>query len=43
MEQFMGINMTKYGPFQEEDVAVIPFENARSFIDNGVAVEIQTA
>jgi DNA replication factor GINS len=40
MEQFVGIDMTKYGPFQQEDVAVLPFENARSLIDNGEAVEI---
>ncbi|HZI71246.1 MAG TPA: hypothetical protein VFD60_08800 [Nitrososphaeraceae archaeon] len=41
MEQFIGTDMTKYGPFHEEDVAVIPFENARSLIENGEAVEIQ--
>ncbi|MGB7638768.1 MAG: hypothetical protein WBL88_14490 [Nitrososphaeraceae archaeon] len=41
MEQFIGTNMTKYGPFLQEDVAVIPFENARSLIENGEAVEIQ--
>ena len=40
MEQFVGVDMTKYGPFQEEDVAVLPFENARSFIEKGVATEI---
>ena len=40
MERFMGINTAKYGPFQEEDVAVLPFENARSLIENGKAVEI---
>jgi DNA replication factor GINS len=41
MEQFIGTNMTKYGPFLQEDVAVIPFENARSLIENDEAVEIQ--
>ncbi|MGB8032418.1 MAG: hypothetical protein WCF03_01155 [Nitrososphaeraceae archaeon] len=41
MEQFIGTNMTKYGPFLQEDVTVIPFENARSLIENGEAVEIQ--
>jgi DNA replication factor GINS len=40
MEQFVGVDMSKYGPFQEEDVAVLPFENARSFIEKGIAVEI---
>ena len=43
MEQFVGVDMTKYGPFQEEDVAVLPFENARSFIEKGVAIEIDIA
>jgi DNA replication factor GINS len=40
MEQFVGVDMSKYGPFQEEDVAVLPFENARSFIEKGIAIEI---
>jgi DNA replication factor GINS len=40
MEQFIGVNMTRYGPFQEEDVAVIPFENARSLMENGIAVKL---
>jgi DNA replication factor GINS len=40
MERFVGTDMTKYGPFQQEDVAVVPFENARSLIDNGEAIEI---
>lgn len=43
MERFMGINTATYGPFQEEDVAVLPFENARSLIENGKAVEIHVA
>jgi DNA replication factor GINS len=40
MEQFMGVDMKKYGPFQQEDVAVLPIENARSLIDNGEVVEV---
>jgi DNA replication factor GINS len=40
MERFVGTDMTKYGPFKQEDVAVLPFENARSLIDNGEAIEI---
>jgi DNA replication factor GINS len=40
MEQFIGVNMTRYGPFHEEDVAVIPFENARSLMENGIAVQL---
>ncbi|HEY6534661.1 MAG TPA: hypothetical protein VIY08_02465 [Candidatus Nitrosocosmicus sp.] len=40
MEQFVGVNMSKYGPFKKEDVAILPFENARSIIENNKAVEI---
>lgn len=41
MEQFIGVDMSKYGPFQQEDVASLPFENARSMIEGGIAVEVQ--
>jgi DNA replication factor GINS len=40
MEQFIGIDMNKYGPFHKEDVAKLPFENARSIIGSGEAIEI---
>ena len=40
VEQFMGVDMTKYGPFVEEDVAILPFENARSLLETGTASEI---
>ena len=40
MEQFIGIDMNKYGPFHKEDVARLPFENARSLIGIGEAIEI---
>lgn len=39
-DQFMGVDMTKYGPFIKEDVAIIPFENARSLIERKVVIEI---
>ena len=29
MEQFVGVNMNKYGPFKKDDVAILPFENAK--------------
>jgi DNA replication factor GINS len=40
MEAFVGIDMNKYGPFQQEDVASLPFENAHSIIDGGGAIEV---
>jgi DNA replication factor GINS len=39
-DQFMGADMAKYGPFIKEDVAILPFQNARSLIERKVAVEI---
>lgn len=39
-EAFVGIDMSKYGPFQPEDVASLPFENARLMIEGGGAVEV---
>lgn len=39
-EAFVGIDMCKYGPFQPEDVASLPFENARLIIEGGAAVEV---
>lgn len=39
-EAFVGVDMSKYGPFQLEDVASLPFENARSIIEGGAAVEV---
>ncbi len=41
MEQFVGVNMNKYGPYQRDDVAILPFENARSILENNKAVEIR--
>jgi DNA replication factor GINS len=40
MEQFVGVNMNKYGPFKKDDVAILPFENARSIIENNKVIEI---
>jgi DNA replication factor GINS len=39
-EAFVGIDMGRYGPFQPEDVVSLPFENARSIIENGSAAEV---
>ena len=42
IEAFVGIDMNKYGPYEQEDVATLPFENARSIIDGGGAIEAYT-
>jgi len=40
MEQFVGVDMYKYGPFKISDVANLPFENALSLVNNKIASEI---
>jgi DNA replication factor GINS len=40
-DQFMGVDMAKYGPFIKEDIAILPFENARSLIERKIAIEIK--
>jgi DNA replication factor GINS len=40
MEQFVGVDMYKYGPFKVGDVANLPFENALSLVNNKLASEI---
>jgi len=40
MEQFVGVDMAKYGPFNCEDVANLPLENAISLINNKIASEV---
>jgi DNA replication factor GINS len=40
MAAFIGTDMNKYGPYEKEDVASLPFENARSIIDASGAIEV---
>jgi DNA replication factor GINS len=40
MEQFMGVDFNKYGPFLKEDIAALPAENARSLIESKIATEL---
>lgn len=36
----IGADLQKYGPYQKEDVAVLPAENARLLVKQGIAVEL---
>ncbi|HEV8387482.1 MAG TPA: hypothetical protein VGQ03_07665 [Nitrososphaera sp.] len=40
IESFVGVDMNKYGPFQQEDVASLPLENALSIVGSGLAVQV---
>ncbi len=37
---FVGIDEATYGPFREEDVAVIPADNARSWLRDGTVMRV---
>jgi DNA replication initiation complex subunit (GINS family) len=39
----IGIDMKTYGPFNPEDVALIPTENAENLIRRGIAKEVETS
>jgi DNA replication initiation complex subunit (GINS family) len=38
----MGIDMKAYGPFQPEDLATIPRQNAENLIKRGIAKKVET-
>ncbi|MFQ5969496.1 MAG: hypothetical protein ACE5J2_03255 [Nitrososphaerales archaeon] len=40
LEAMTGVDNSRYGPYQQEDVAVLPFENAKTLIERGVAIEL---
>jgi DNA replication factor GINS len=40
IDQIVGSDLEKYGPFESEDVATLPFENAAALIEKKIAVKI---
>ena len=40
IDQIIGSDLRKYGPFEAEDVATLPFENALALINKKIAVKI---
>ncbi len=40
IQALKGVDNARYGPFEQEDVAVLPFENARALIEQGAAIEL---
>jgi len=41
MDQIMGVDLEKYGPFKTEDIATIPYENAQALIAKKIAQKIR--
>ena len=37
----IGSDMRAYGPFKAEDIATLPIENARIFMEKGIAVQVE--
>jgi len=40
IDQIIGMDLHTYGPFEAEDVATLPFENARSLIEKKIAAKV---
>lgn len=40
IDQIIGADLEKYGPFKPEDVATIPYENAQALITKNIAAKI---
>ena len=42
MDQIVGADLEKYGPFRSEDIATIPFENAQALIAQNIVMKVRT-
>ncbi|MEX0657212.1 MAG: hypothetical protein WD154_06680 [Nitrosopumilaceae archaeon] len=40
IDQIVGADLEKYGPFKTEDIATIPYENAQALITKNIAAKI---
>lgn len=40
VDEIVGVDLEKYGPFKAEDIATIPFENAQALVTQKVATKI---
>ena len=40
VEEIVGVDLEKYGPFKPEDIATLPYENAQALITKKVATKI---
>lgn len=41
VDQIIGVDLEKYGPFKIEDIATIPYENAQALITKNIATKIR--
>ena len=40
VDEIVGVDLEKYGPFKTEDIATIPYENAQALISKNVATKV---
>jgi len=41
VDEIIGVDLEKYGPFKTEDIATIPYENAQALIAKNVATKVR--
>lgn len=41
MDEIIGSDLKKYGPFKTEDIATIPYENAQALISKKIAIKVR--
>ena len=41
VDEIVGVDLEKYGPFKTEDIATIPYENAQALIAKNIATKIR--
>jgi DNA replication factor GINS len=40
VDEIVGADLEKYGPFKPEDIATLPYENAQALITKNIATKI---
>ena len=40
VDEIVGVDLEKYGPFKTEDIATIPYENAQALISKNIATKV---
>ena len=41
VDEIVGADLEKYGPFKAEDIATIPYENAQALIAKNIATKVR--
>ena len=41
VDEIVGADLEKYGPFKAEDIATIPYENAQALIAKKIATKVR--